>query len=588
MIDNTPFQLPVSNRLRWLAHAGECMLGLSQLDNYYRQREQNMNPREFLGYTLERLGIDYHIASGSYSDIPETGPCIVVANHPFGAIEGVMLAELLIKHRNDVKVLANEFLQRIDELSNIFIGVDVFAGTSASRKNSKGIKQAIRHLKNNGLILVFPAGEVSSLQLKPFKITDKKWNRIIGMMIRKTGASTTPIYIEGFNSKLFYIAGLLHPRLRTLLLVREMLNKRRQRVFLHIGQNITGQELLSLPSDEAITSYLRINTYLMAGQAINHSEIRRIRSSDSQINSMQPVAPPIAKHKLQCDIEALPADCLLLQKSELRVFCATARYLPHILEEIGRLREITFRQVAEGTGMKTDLDEYDDQYLHMFIWNCNKQEVAGAYRLGLVDKLIKQKGLNALYSHSLFKYNESFLNSLGNSIEMGRSFIHPDYQRSLNSLLLLWKGIACFASRHPQYTTLFGPVSISSGYSELSRSLMASFLQLHHYDSQRAEMLRARNPYQHTNSAFWSDNMLSDINNNQLISKLIYRMEGDKGLPVLLRQYLGLNGKLVSFNIDKNFNNSLDGMIIVDLLNIPERLLAKYMGKEQAHRYLRR
>ncbi|VAW70195.1 Putative hemolysin [hydrothermal vent metagenome] len=578
-----PFQIPVSSRYRWLAHAGECLLGLDQLDSYYRQRQKDMNSRDFLRYTLNKLGVDYSIDSGSYDSIPQQGACVVVANHPFGAVEGVMLAELLLKHRHDVKVLANEFLHRIDELSELFIGVDVFENSSSAQRNTRGIKQAIRHLKSGGLLLVFPAGEVSTLQLKQWKVTDKKWNRIIAMMIRKTGASTTPIFIDGNNSKLFHLAGLLHPRMRTLMLVREMLNKRQKKIKLHIGQNIIFTELKNLSSDEAITQYLRMNTYLLAGHIQNIHAIKKNALPDNL-----PIASAINKQLLQLDVDNLAAESLLINKGDMSVYCTTAIKLPNILKEIGRLREITFRQVAEGTGNKNDLDSYDKHYLHMFIWNKQKQEIAGAYRLGLVDKLIKEQGIDALYSRSLFQYNKSFLNSLGNCIEMGRSFIHPDYQRSLNTLLLLWKGIATYASRNPQYTTLFGPVSISSDYSELSRSLMASFLQLHHYDNERAEMLQARNPYKSIKDIFWSNNMLSGVSNNQLISKLIYRMEGDKGLPVLLRQYLGLNGKLVCFNVDKDFNNALDGMIVVDLLNVPEKVLAKYMGKEQVKTYLTR
>ena len=582
-LNHSPFQLPLPAKLRWLAYAGECLLGLNKLDSFYRQRQNGMNSEDFLRYTLNKLNVDYTVASGSCDSIPAQGPTIVIANHPFGAIEGVMLAELLLKHRADTKVLANQYLHRIDELSELFIGVDVFETSSSIQANIQGVKQAIQHLKQGGLLLVFPAGEVSSLQIEQRKITDRKWNRIIAMMVRKTQASTTPIYIEGNNSKWFHLAGLLHARFRTLLLVREMLNKRQQKVKLHIGQNIAFSELKTLSSDQAITHYLRMNTYLLAGQTENKSDIEK-----NSRQPMQTIALPVDKNKLQQDVDKLPTECLLVSNNKLSVYCATAKQLPHVLTEIGRLREITFRHVAEGTGMASDTDEYDKDYLHMFLWNNKDQQIAGAYRLGLVDRLINKHGVKALYSHSLFRYDKAFIDSLGNSIEMGRSFVCIEYQRSLSALLLLWKGIAAFASRHPQYTTLFGPVSISNGYSELSRNLMTGFLQLHHYDHQRAEMVRARCPHKKKQGDFWSKSMLKNVKDNQLISKLIYRMEGDKGLPVLLRQYLGLNGKLVSFNVDRDFNNALDGMIIVDLLKVPEKTLAKYMGTEEAKIYLSR
>ncbi len=258
------------------------------------------------------------------------------------------------------------------------------------------------------------------------------------------------------------------------------------------------------------------------------------------------------------------------------------------MPEIGRLREITFREVGEGAGLERDIDIYDKDYLHLFIWNTEKQEIAGAYRLGLVDKLRKKYGIKGLYSRSLFKYRKKFIKSLGPSIEMGRSFICVDYQRSLTALLLLWKGIGTYVSRNPKYTTLFGPVSISSDYSELSRSLMSNFLEMHHYDNERAVSVKPTNPKKKPRKMFWTRNMLSDLGDSQLLSKLIYRMEGDKGLPVLIRQYLNMCGRLVCFNVDKDFNDALDGMIIVNLLEVPEKMLARYMGKEEAKQYLNR
>ncbi len=577
----TPFQLPAPMPLRWLANAAEHLLGLSVLDNYYRQRQQDMNSREFLRYSLEILGVNYQIASGSVDSIPDQGPVIVVANHPFGGIEGMVLAELLLQRRSDVQILANHFLNRIDEMAELFIGVDVFDKSAATRSNIQGVKKAFSHLKNNGVLLVFPAGEVSSVDLKQKQVTDREWNRIIGLMIRKTSATTVPVFIEGSNSKLFHMMGMLHPRFRTMLLVRELLNKRNQSLSLHLGEAIASGELKSLASDEAVTSYLRLNTYLLASRA---DRSRAMVNQDYQ----SPIAPPVVESALQVNIQSLSESRHMVSKDDFEVYCAPAHELPYILPEIGRLREITFRQVGEGTGKACDLDEYDEHYLHLFIWHKARCEIVGAYRLGLVDKLMAQQGVKGLYSRSLFSYRKRFIKSLGPAIEMGRSFIRSEYQRSLSALLLLWKGIATYAARNPQYTTLFGPVSISSDYSDLSRSLMSCFLELHHYDQDRAVSVKPTNPQKKPRKAFWTRQMLADMGDSQLISKLVYRMEGDKGLPVLIRQYLSLNGSLVSFNVDKSFNNALDGMIIVDLLQVPEKVLAKYMGKDQACEYLSR
>ena len=577
----TPFQLPVNKNMRWLASAGEHLLGLRALEAFYRQRRGGMSSREFLRYTLETLDVDYSVVSGSIDSIPDTGPVVVVANHPFGAIEGVVLAELLMQRRADVQILANQYLHRIDELSGLFIGVDVFRGSSSARINISGLKQAVRHLEHNGVLLVFPAGEVSSLQLGQKQVTDREWNRIVGMMLRKTGACSVPVYIEGANGPLFQIAGLIHPRFRTLLLAREMLKMRHKSLKLHIGESVDKSELKSLPSDSAIANYLRLNTYLLAGQ-VDHR--RRLEKTGK--HGQQAIAAAEGKCDLLRDIEALGDDCVMVRKDDLVVYCATAERLPHVLPEIGRLREITFRAVGEGTGRSRDLDAYDRDYLHLFIWNEARLEIAGAYRLGLVDQLRKQRGIRGLYSRSLFRYRKKFINSLGPSIELGRSFICEDYQRSLNALLMLWKGIGAYIARNPRYTTLFGPVSISGDYSELSRNLMSSFLEVHHYDSERAVSVKPTHPLKKPRNIFWTRHMLSELGDSQLISKLIYRMEGDKGLPVLIRQYLNMCGRLVCFNVDREFGHALDGMIIVNLLDVPEKVLGRYMGKDAASAYL--
>ncbi|MBI3188149.1 MAG: lysophospholipid acyltransferase family protein [Gammaproteobacteria bacterium] len=578
----SPFQLNPDLKFKWAAAMTEHALGLKKLDQYYQQRCINLGSHDFLRYSLKTLNIKHNISSGSLESIPQSGAVIVVANHPFGAIDGMALAELLLQRRSDVKVITNQFLQRVPELAGLFIGVDVFSTTSSSHTNTQGIKQAIKHLNNQGLLLIFPAGEVSAWNPVHKRITDNNWHRLVGMMVRKTAAACVPVYIEGQNSILFHTAGMIHSRLRTLLLGRELLNKRNTSLSLHIGEVIHSTEMKSLDTDEAITQYLRLNTYLLARNTGQIQPAKPIKP-----RSEQPIIQPVPTALLQRNIKKLPDACKLLATDQFDIFCATASDMPHLLPEIGRLREITFRSVGEGTGTACDLDQFDNHYHHLFIWDREQQLVVGAYRLGLVDKILADSGVNGLYSRSLFNYRKQFLLSMGNAIEMGRSFVRAEYQRSLSPLLLLWKGIAAFVSRHPQYTTLFGPVSISNDYSAISRSLLTQFLQIHYYDQNISRQIKPTRKHKHPPSVFWTPAMLKDLNDEQLISRLIYRMEGNKGIPVLIRQYLNLNGRLVCFNVDKHFNNALDGMIVVNLTEVPERTLARYMGRDQAAEYLK-
>ncbi|CRZ88175.1 Putative hemolysin [Vibrio cholerae] len=310
-----------------------------------------------------------------------------------------------------------------------------------------------------------------------------------------------------------------------------------------------------------------------------------MRNKTASDRSLPPVAERLPLADLLEDIAQLPYADHMLRHNQFDVYCTTADNIPSLMHEIGRIRELNFREVGEGTGCALDIDRFDRDYLHLFIWDREKNQLVGAYRLGLVDKLIEHKGISGLYSSTLFHYDQRFLNNMGNAIEMGRSVIDSQYQKSMAALLLLWKGIGTYVERHPQYTHLFGPVSISNDYSEQARRLLADTMTLHYYDSEQAELVMATNPLP-TGQAQWNASLLTSLADLQLLSRVIARIDEGKGIPVLLRQYLGLNGKLVSFNVDPAFNNALDGLIVVDLRNVPTKTLARYMGQSEALRYL--
>ncbi len=584
----SPFCLPDSKQIPLISPSIEYLLGLKKLDSFYRARPKNLSVDEFLRYTLNCLNVKTVVASGSVQNIPKSGPLIIVANHPFGGIEGMMLAELLLKQRKDVKVLANNFLQNIPELDDLFIGVDVFGGDSSRQMNMKPLKQSILHLKKQGVVIIFPAGQVSNLSLATGQISDRKWNRVAGLLVRKSAANIIPVFIEGSNSRLFHYLGLLHPYLRTSMLIREMLEQKGKTISFHFGPTISSGQLKGLDSDEAITQYLRLNTYLMA-RPYRKTENNISPSGDVNFQK-QDIAPSTGIDGLKRDINQLKKHQLLITSDQFQVFYANSQELEAILPEIGRLREISFRATGEGSGLARDLDEYDQHYLHLFIWDNEKYAIVGAYRFGLVDQILETKGIKGLYSKSLYHFDEQFIRDMtkdkGYAIEMGRSFICPEYQRNKNSLLLLWKGISEFVFRFPQYNTLYGPVSISNDYSRYSRALITRFLEIHHFDDSKAKKISPVKAQQIPERVFWTQEMLSMVSDNKLISRLVQRMEGDKGIPIILRQYLSLNGKLVCFNVDKNFNYSLAGLIIVDLYNVPEKVLGRYMGTEKAQHYL--
>lgn len=577
----SPFRLPRKTPFGIGESFAEWATGLSKLDKFYAQRPAGLDTQGFLRFTLDILGIDYQVVRGSLNNVPQTGATVVVANHPLGCVEGVILAEMLLTVRSDIQILANQYLKTVPELDKLFIGVDVFEGQNAHRANMKALRAANKHLAEGGLLLMFPAGEVSQLvDRKQKKLEDKEWSRSVSSLIKRNKAVTVPMFINGHNSQRFYMAGKIHPLLRTLMLGRELLNKQQEVISIAIGDTIRYKEVNTL-SEQNLVNYLRLNTYLL-NRRPETAQQKCLAGSNSE-----PVAAALPQATIEAELESLPADHHLLSSGEFEVYCTEAGSIPSVMHEIGRLREINFRQVGEGTGMALDLDEFDRQYLHLFVWDRKQKLLVGAYRLGVVDKVTESQKLDGLYSRTLFHYDQRFLSRMngGMAIELGRSVIAEQYQRSMSALLLLWKGIAAYIQRNPQYTHLFGPVSISNDYSHEARQLLAETMTLHHYDIESAKCVTASNPLENKHSA-WSTSLLTALGDLQLLSRVIARLDEGKGVPVLLRQYLGLNGKLVCFNVDPAFNNALDGLIVVDLRGVPKKTLGRYMGFEQADRYL--
>ena len=579
MLSKSPFKLPRKTPFGLGENLAEWATGLSQLDKFYAQRPAGCDTRQFLRFTLEILGIDYQLIKGSLNNVPQIGPTVVVANHPLGCVEGVILAEMLLTIRSDVQILANQYLKTVPELDSLFIGVDVFETDKARKANLQAMRQAHKHLEQGGLLLMFPAGEVSQLvDSKQRRLEDKEWSQSVSRLIKKHKAAAVPVYIEGHNSTRFYMAGKIHPLLRTIMLGRELLNKKQTCIDISISDPIHYKEMQHL-CDQQLVNYLRLNTYLLGAK----KSLSRDKTNLDETS--QPIADRLPLVELLEDLEALPSSSLLLSLNEFDVYCTQSENIPSLMHEIGRLREKNFRQVGEGTGMALDVDDFDREYLHLFIWDRERDEMVGAYRLGLVDKIVAAQGVQGLYSSTLFNYDPRFLENMGNAIELGRSVIDEYYQKSMAPLLLLWKGIGAFIHRNPQYTHLFGPVSISNDYSEQARRLLADTMTLHFYDNEQANFVAASNPLPMI-QAQWNASLLTSLADLQLLSRVIARIDEGKGIPVLLRQYLGLNGKLVSFNVDPAFNDALDGLIVVDLHDVPIKTLGRYMGLKEAEEYL--
>jgi putative hemolysin len=296
---------------------------------------------------------------------------------------------------------------------------------------------------------------------------------------------------------------------------------------------------------------------------------------------LTPVVAPVPARQLQHEIASLPAHLRLIDAPACQVYWSPADRIPRVLREIGRLRELTYRAVGEGTGRAIDLDAFDDCYLHLFSWDPRARRIIGAYRLGQTDRLA---GPDALYTRTLFRYDERLLQRLSPALELGRSFVDPDYQRNYNALLQLWKGIGRFVTEHPRYRMLFGPVSVSTRYSSRTHALLTAFLTQNHRDADLAPLVEALQPP--SGPCATPLGVLPRTADDA--DRLIARLEPDgKGMPILLRQYLKLNARVLGFNVDPAFGDVLDALMVVDLTTVDRAILNRYMGRDAAAGFLR-
>jgi putative hemolysin len=569
-----PCRLPFKPRI--LSAVIEKVLGLDRLAQIYDRRPAGCTPHEFLQYTLEALGVSLNLVNASnLEEIPRTGPVLIVANHPLGGLEGVAIAKVIGDIRPDLKVLTNELLRRIPELADIFIGVDVLSSDAAAG-NVSSIKQVHKHLKHGGAVLIFPAGMVSAYERGHRRIQDRAWNRLAGQLLKRYQATCLPVHVGGTNSRLFYAAGMIHPRLRTALLPRQLANKQGFKLELRFGRPILAAELRLLQSPRAITDYLRVST-----DALVREPKTRLRTKDQLVVDSSPVSGSAELFSAITGLE----ECRLIEHEELDVYCVPYDRLGPIMEQIAIAREVTFRSVGEGTGLSKDSDEFDPHYLHLFLWDKTALRIAGAYRVGLVDEIVAKHGVKGLYSRSLYKYDEAFTNRLGSAIEMGRSFIHPDYQKKPVSLNLLWRGIGKILVENPRYHTLFGSVSISREYSDLARALIADTMMTNFKANEFDQLIKPITPHKIMNRV-WTSEMLAELSNVKMLSKLIGRCDPGKAVPVLLRHYLSVNGKLACFNIHPNFSDSLEGLIIVDARKTDAKTLRRFLGADGSEHFM--
>lgn len=548
--------------------------GLMQIFRYNKLNRvyssvYDSDPAVFINSILEHLDIKYEIPENDLGNIPVEGPFITVSNHPFGGIDALILLKILTAHRSDVKVTANFVMQRIDPLKDHILPVDPIETPRDSKASFKVMMEALNYVRDGHVVAVFPAGEVSTYQTESNLIVDCEWQETVLRLIRMAEVPVVPVYFHGTNSRWYHILGRIHPLLRTAKLASELINKRHKVITVRIGKPVTVREQGEFHDIARYGRYLRARTYSLGSVLEARPFFTGFRQRRS--GRQEPVAQAHDKMKLREEFNSIRQSHELFSSKNFSVIFAPTRIIPNIFQEIGRLREITFRAAGEGTNRATDIDEYDFYYHHLIVWDNETDSVVGAYRLGKGKEIMRQYGIKGFYINSLFRIKNSFEPYLSESLELGRSFIVPEYQRRAMSLFLLWKGLLTVLLEHAEYRYCIGPVSISNDFSDFSKSLIVEFIRSNYYDAEMAKYIRPRKKFnvqvdKRVDSRIIIDSADRDISK---VEKVVSDVDQGYRIPVLLKKYLELNAKIIGFNVDPAFNDCLDGLIMLDVYNIP-------------------
>lgn len=558
-------------------------LKISTLNKIYN-RNKHLSEVPFLNAILDEFQIKFEIPEEDLKRLPKEGPYITVSNHPLGGIDGILLLKLMLEREPNFKIIANFLLHRIEPMKPYIMPVNPFENHKDAKSSVIGIKETLRHLSDGKPLGMFPAGEVSTYK-DGVLVVDKPWEEGAIKVIRKAQVPVVPIYFHAKNSRLFYFLSKINDTLRTAKLPSELLTQKKRVIKVRIGKPISVAEQNEYESIEAYSDFLRKKTYMLAN-AFEKGNKLLAAPNLKFTKSPKEIAKPANHDKILEEMAVLKenSDCRLLQSKNYQVYLVTADKIPNILHEIGRLREITFRAIGEGTNESLDLDQYDKYYHHMFLWDDDAQMIAGAYRMGLGSSIYTKYGIDGFYLHELFRFEPELYDMMSKSIEMGRAFIIEEYQQKPMPLFLLWKGIVHTTLRYPEHKYLIGGVSISNQFSDFSKSLMIEFMKSHYYDPYVAQYIHPKKEYKvklkDADKDFVFNETEADLNK---FDKIIDEVEpGNLRLPVLIKKYIKQNARVVAFNVDPLFNNAVDGLMYIRIADLPESTVKPVMEEFQA------
>jgi putative hemolysin len=519
------------------------------------------NDIDFVEQVLAYFNVSYSVRDIEKERIPSEGRVVIIANHPIGSLDALALIKLVSEVRHDLKVVANEMLMAIEPLHSMLLPVNNMEGGTPKQH----LSAIHHHLSQEGAVLIFPAGEVS--RLRPQGVRDTRWHSGFLRIARHAKAPILPVYIDAKNSPIFYGVSMIYKPLATALLVKEMFKQRRKHLPIRVGELI------------AFESYQQPTLALKEKVKLFKRHLYRIGNNKKGVFETQAaIAMPEDRKELSRAVRA--CEHLGQTADGKSIYLYQHTHCSPIMREIGRLREIAFRAVGEGTNKRRDIDQYDSHYYHLVLWDERDLEIVGAYRFGDAQALSEEGHPTGLYSATLFDYGENNEALFEHGLELGRSFIQPRYwgKRSLD---YLWFGIGVFLSRYPKYRYLFGAVSLSNAYPDTAKDLLVQFYST--YFPAKFGSVTCKQPFcpaREPLHVFTGDDYKAEFT---ILKHLLANM--GVNVPTLYKQYSEIakadGVAFLGFNVDPDFNDCIDGLVVVDALAITEKKRKRYLCHDE-------
>ncbi len=534
--------------------------GLDKLNELY-DRLADYKGVEFSDKVLESLDITLNVNTPALENIPKEGGVVITSNHPFGGLDGLAALSILGKVRKDVKILTNFILSKVPNVSDHFIPINTtYAFGKFTAPTISGLRQAEEHLLKGGLLVIFPAGEVSSWNNQGKVVEDAEWMTYISRQVRRSKCPVIPMYFHGKNSKYFQWLGRISTKLSDLRFTGEIFDKKGKEIKVRIGSVIQHAELEKFQEDKIVAKFLRSRSYMLEADTIEKDEsVYTTRLGDF-------VPTDVLLKELEEN-----KDAHLFDVGTLSCYLFDYSRIPNMMREIAVRREEAFRAVGEGTNNSVDTDPYDVYYKHLVLWDNTTKDLVGAYRLGLGADILRERGIHGFYADTLFRYSDKFAPVLEKCVELGRSFVCVSHQKDTLALMLLLKGLFYTLMKYPEYKYLIGPVSISSWYPMLYRSVMIHYLKQFHRNPAYDDMTNPKTPFVPDFGRVDPDALLfGKTANLEMFDRYLLRMSGGQyRLPPLLKKYIKMGSKIIDYNVDPDFNYCVDGLIMLALEDIP-------------------